>query len=166
MVKTKPWPIIALILVAIAAVGAAVYYAHEASILGTPSLCRDQNNISSHVYNPARLQTVKDCITVSGIVNNVIAEDDGDYHVWFHVDQQYMNLPNSANNDYRQGDLLAEIICATTVSQQDAVLACDNYSNQIPLPNKNQNITVTGPYVLDSVHGWMEVHPVYSLTVS
>jgi hypothetical protein len=162
----KPWPIIALILVMIAVVGAAIYYTREASIVSTPSLCRDPNNISSHVYNPARLQAVKDCITVSGIVNNVIAEDDGDYHVWLHVDPQYANLPNGANNDYRQGDLLAEIICATTVSQQDAVLACDNYSNQILLPNENQNITVTGPYVLDSVHGWMEVHPVYSLTVS
>src|SRR6266581_8316611 len=163
----KTWPIVALILVVIAAVGAVVYYAHEASIMNTLSLCRDPNNISSHVYNPARLQMVKDCVTVSGIVNNVIAEDDGDYHVWFHVDPQYASLLNSANNDYRQGNLLAEIICATTITQQDAVLACEGYSNQIlPLPNANQNITVTGPYVLDNVHGWMEVHPVYSLSSS
>jgi len=166
LVKMKPWPIIALILIVVASVGAAVYYAREASIVSTPSLCRDSNNIRSHVYNPARLQTVKDCITVSGIVNIVIAGDDGDYHVWFHVDLQYASLPNSANNDYRQGDLLAEITCATTVYQQDAVLACDNYSNHIPIPTKNQNVTVTGPYVLDSVHGWMEVHPVYSLSIS
>ncbi len=76
------------------------------------------------------------------------------------------NLPNSANNDYRQGDLLAEIICATAVSQQDAFLACENYTNQIPVPSVNRNITVAGPYVLDSTHGWMEVHPVYSLTAS
>jgi uncharacterized membrane protein len=47
-----------------------------------------------------------------------------------------------------------------------AVLACENYTNQIPIPNMNQNISVTGPYVLDSIHGWMEVHPVYSLLVS
>jgi len=162
----KAWPIVALVLVVVAAVGTAIYYAREAS-MGTPSLCRDPNNISSHVYNPARLQTVKDCITVSGIVSNVIAEDDGDYHVWFHVDPQYASLPNSANNDYRQGDLLAEIICATTITQSDAVLACENYTNQIlPIPNSNQNITVTGPYVLDNVHGWMEVHPVYSLSFS
>jgi len=162
----KPWQVVALILIVVASVGVVVYYAREASIIGTPSLCRDPNNISGHVYNPARLQTAKDCVTVSGIVNNVIAEEDGDYHVWFHVDPQYANLPNSANNDYHQGDLLAEIICATTVSQQDAVLACENYSNQILIPSGNQNITVTGPYVLDNVHGWMEVHPVYSLTIS
>jgi hypothetical protein len=166
VVKMKPWPMIALILIVVATVGVALYYAREATIMSTPSLCRDPNNIRSHVYNPARLQTVKDCITVSGIVNNVIVEDDGDYHVWFHVDPQYASLPNSANNDYHQGDLLAEIICATTVNQQDAVLACDNYSNQILIPGNNRNITVTGPYVLDSVHGWMEVHPVYSLSIS
>ena len=167
MVKMKPWPIISLILIVLASVGAAAYYVWEASIMGTPSLCRDPNNISSHVYNPARLQTIRECITVSGIVNNVIVEDDGDYHVWFHVDPQYASLPNRANNDYRQGDLLAEIICATTITQQDAVLACENYTNQIlPIPNSNQNITVTGPYVLDNVHGWMEVHPVYSLNIS
>ena len=167
MVKMKPWPIISLILIVLASVGAAVYYVWEASIMGTPSLCRDPNNISSHVYNPARLQTIRECITVSGIVNNVIVEDDGDYHVWFHVDPQYASLPNRANNDYRQGDLLAEIICATTITQQDAVLACENYTNQIlPIPNSNQNITVTGPYVLNNVYGWMEVHPVYFLSIS
>ncbi|TMI30691.1 hypothetical protein E6H28_05355 [Candidatus Bathyarchaeota archaeon] len=167
MVKMKPWPIISLILIVLASVGAAAYYVWEASIMGTPSLCRDPNNISSHVYNPARLQTIRECITVSGIVNNVIVEDDGDYHVWFHVDPQYASLPNRANNDYRQGDLLAEIICATTITQQDAVLACENYTNQIlPIPNSNQNITVTGPYVLNNVYGWMEVHPVCFLSIS
>lgn len=165
MVKAKAWPIIALFIV-VAAVGGAVYYAREASIMGKPSLCRDSNNISSHVYNPARLQPVKDCVTVSGKVDSVMAEADGDYHVWFHVDPQYASLPNNVNNDYRQGDLLAEIICATVVSQQDAVLACEDYTNQIPIPSVDQNITVTGPYVLDNYHGWMEVHPVYSLTVS
>ena len=162
----KAWPVIIVILVAVAAVGTAIYYTSELSIMRTPSLCRDSSNISSHIYNPARLQVFKDCVTVSGIVNSVITEDDGDYHVWFHVDSQYANLPNSVNNDYRLGDLLAEIMCATTVNQQDAVLACENYTNQIPLPVINQNITVMGPYVLDSTHGWMEIHPVYSLLVS
>ncbi len=166
LVKMKTWSIIALILVVVAAVGAVAFYAREASIMGSPSLCRDPSNISSHVYNPARLQAFKDCATVSGIVDNVMAEADGDYHVWFHVDLQYASLPNSANNDYHQGDLLAEIICATTVNQQDAVLACEDYTNQIHIPSVNQNITVTGPYVLDNYHGWMEVHPVYSLIIS
>jgi len=32
----KPWPIISLILIVLASVGAAVYYVWEASIMGTP----------------------------------------------------------------------------------------------------------------------------------
>ena len=166
LIKMKAWPVIALILVVTAAVGAAIYYAREASIMGTPSLCRDPNNISSHVYNPARLQPVKDCVTVSGKVDSVMAEPDGDYHLWFHVDPQYASLPNNVNNDYQQGDLLAEVICAITVNQQDAVLACENYTNEIPMPSVNQKITLTGRYVLDNYHRWMEVHPVYSLSIS
>jgi len=95
LVKIKTWPIIAILLVAVAAVGTAVYYVRESSTMNTSSLCKDSNNISSHVYNPARLQTVKDCVTISGTVDHLIVEDDGDYHVWFHVDLQYSNLPNS-----------------------------------------------------------------------
>jgi len=149
LVNIKAWPTIAAILLGLAAVGTVIFFASE-PIMNEPALCRDFNNIRSHVYNPARLQVFKDCVTVSGIVDSVISEDDGDYHVWFHVDSQYANLLNSVNNDYRQGDLLAEIICATMVNQQDAVLACENYTNQIPIPMVNQNVTVTGPYVLDS----------------
>lgn len=78
MVNMKAWPIIAVILVAVAAVGTAVYHSRQSSIISVPSLCIDSNNISSHVYNPARLQTVKGCVIVSGIVDNVITEDDGD----------------------------------------------------------------------------------------
>jgi hypothetical protein len=166
LAKSKALLVIPLLIASIAIVSAAIYYVREASLAGAPSLCRDPNNISGHVYNPARLQPVKSCVTASGIADSVIVEDDGDYHVWFHVDSQYANLPNSENNGYRQGDLLAEIICANMVLQQDAVLACEGYTNQIPIPSVGQNITVTGPYVLDSVHGWMEIHPVYSLVSS
>ena len=67
---------IPLILATVTVVGAAIYHARESSIIGAPSLCRDPDNISSHVYNPAGLQAVKNCATVSGIVESVIAEDD------------------------------------------------------------------------------------------
>jgi hypothetical protein len=96
--------------------------------VSTPSLCRDPNNITRHIYNPARLQTVKSRATASGIGDYAITEDARDCHEWFHVDSQYANLPNSINNDYRRGDLLAEIVCATSVNQQDAVLACQGYT--------------------------------------
>lgn len=163
--------VIVILLVTIAAVvsagGAYYYYWNVAPASNQPSLCRDPDSISSHVYNPYRLQQVKPCITVSGIVDNVITEKDGDYHVRLALDPQYSNLINNANRDYQYGDLVVEIICATTINQQDAVLACQDYTNNITIPNINDNITVTGPYVLDNDHGgWAEIHPVYSLTIT
>ena len=130
------------------------------------SPCRDPASISSHVYNPYRLQTVKSCITASGTVDNVIEEADGDVHLRTNLDQAYNNLTNSANDKYQYGDLVVEIICVNPPSQTDAIPACQNYTNQIPVPNVGQHITITGPYVLDTDHyNWAEIHPVYSLVI-
>jgi hypothetical protein len=163
-------PIIVLIgVVAVAsASGLYYYYQNVASISNQPSLCHDPDSISSHVYHPYRLQEVKPCITASGTVDKVIAEDDGDYHVRLALDPQYSNLTNSANQNYQYGDLVVEIICALPpISPQDAVLACQGYTNNITIPSANDHIIVTGPYALDTDHeNWAEIHPVYSLTIS
>ena len=160
-----------IILIGVVAVASAsglyYYFRNVTPAVNQPSLCSDPNSISSHVYHPYRLQTVKPCITASGIAENVTREDDGDYHVGLALDPQYSNLTNDANQSYQYGDLVVEIICATTISQQDAVLACQGYTNSITIPSINDHITVTGPYVLDTYHSnWAEIHPVYSLTIS
>src|SRR5690349_11832403 len=98
------------------------------------STCSDPASISSHVYNPYRLQIVKSCITASGTVDKVIYEADGDVHVRTILDQAYSNLTNSANDQYQYGDLVVEIICVSSPSQTDAQPACQNYTNQIPVP--------------------------------
>ncbi|MHB8438588.1 MAG: hypothetical protein ACYDD4_05425 [Acidimicrobiales bacterium] len=36
----------------------------------------------------------------------------------------------------------------------------------IATPPVGAQITVTGPYVLDGDHGWMEIHPAWSITVT
>ena len=131
------------------------------------SSCSDPDSISSHVYNPYRLNVIKSCITASGVVGNVFEEADGDYHVRLALDSQYSNLTNSANEQYQYGDLVVEIICALPITQSDAVSACQNYANNITIPSVNDQITVTGPYVLDTDHSnWAEIHPVYGLTIS
>ena len=66
--------------------------------------------MSSHVYNPYRLNIVQSCITASGVVDNVIQEADGDYHVRLALDSQHSNLTNSANDKYQYSDLVVEII--------------------------------------------------------
>src|SRR5712664_2285208 len=128
--------------------------------------CSDPATISSHVYHPYRLQIVKSCTTASGTVDSLIEEAAGDVHLRLNLDQAYSNLSNSANDQYQYGNLVVEIICVNQPSQTDAIPACQNYTNQIPVPSPGQHITITGPYVLDSDHyNWAEIHPVYSLVI-
>ena len=159
---------IALAVVAVSvAVGASYYYtSHNGPSSSDHSQCSDPDSISSHVYNRYRLTIVKSCITASGVVDNVLQEADGDYHVRLRLDSQYSNLTN-AGNQHQYGDLVVEIICALPISQSNAVSACQNYTNNITVPSINDHITVTGPYVLDTNHyNWAEIHPVYTLTIS
>ncbi len=160
---------VALAAVVIAvAVGVTGYYAtRNRSPASDHSTCNDPDSISSHVYNPSRLNVIKSCITASGVVENVFSEADGDYHVRLALDSQYSNLTNSANDQYQYGDLVVEIICALPITQSDAVSACQNYTSTMTIPSVNDHIKVTGPYVLDTEHyNWAEIHPVYSLTIS
>jgi hypothetical protein len=132
----------------------------------TSTSCSDPGNIRDHVYNQYRLDVINSCITASGVVDNVLEEADGDYHVRLILDPQYSNLTNSANDQYQYGDLVVEIICALPITQQDAVSACQGYTNTITVPSIGQHITVTGPHVLDTEHyNWAEIHPVYTLTI-
>jgi hypothetical protein len=143
------------------------YVTHNRVPASSQSSCSDPDSISSHVYNPYRLQMVKPCITASGTVENLFEEADGDYHVRLALDSQYGNLTNGANDQYQYGDLVVEIICALPITQSDAVSACQNYTNTITIPTVNDHITVSGPYVLDTEHyNWAEIHPVYSPTIS
>ena len=161
--------IIAIVAIAtVAGGGGAYYYFHtSAPAANTNSQCNDPGSVSSHVYNPDRLDILNPCITASGIVENVFEEADGDYHLRLALDNQYANLTNSANDQYQYGDLVVEIVCALPITQQDAVSACQGYTNNITIPTVNDHITVTGPYVLDTDHyNWAEIHPVYSLTIS
>lgn len=162
--------VLAIALVAVVAstgAGGAFYYLRYLAPAGnSSSSCSDPNSISSHVYNPGRLTIVQSCITASGVVENVFEEADGDYHLRVALDAQYANLTNSANDQYQYGDLVVEIICALPITQQDAVSACQGYTNNITIPNVNDHITVTGPYVLDTDHyNWAEIHPVYTLAI-
>jgi hypothetical protein len=144
----------------------AYYVSHNGPPAPNNSQCSDPDSISSHVYNPYRLNIIRSCITASGIVDNVLQEADGDYHIRLALDSQYSNLTN-AGNQHQYGDLVVEIICALPITQSDAVSACQNYTNNITIPSINDHITVTGPYVLDTNHyNWAEIHPVYTLTMS
>jgi hypothetical protein len=158
---------LAAVVIAVSAGVTGYYIIHTGYPPADHASCSDPNSISGHVYNPYRLTIIKSCITASGIVENVFSEADGDYHVRLSLDTQYSNLTNTANDQYQYGDLVVEIICALPITQSDAISACQNFTNNIAIPNVNDHITVTGPYVLDTEHSnWAEIHPVYTLTIS
>ena len=167
MRKLVPAVVLTIAVVLVAAGVTAYYVSHNGTLGSKNSQCSDPDSISSHVYNSYRLNIVKSCITASGVVDNVIQEADGDYHVRLALDSQYSNLTNSANDQYQYGDLVVEIICALPITQSDAVSACQGYTNNITIPSTNDHITLTGPYVSDTDHyNWAEIHPVYTLTIS
>ncbi len=167
MARSKDVTEVVLAAVIILGLVGALFVYNSRTPQDTPASCQDPDSISSHVYNPSRLIVQKACVTVTGTVERVISEDDGDYHLRLRLDPEYANLTNAANDTYQYGDLVVEIICARQVIQQDAIAACANYENRIPIPGQGQHIMTSGPYVLDSGHyGWAEIHPVYSLTVS
>ena len=103
------------------------------------------------------------CQSVSGTVEKVIQEADGDVHIRLMVDQGFETLLNQANYDYQYGTLVLEVVCAYPATQADAVSACSGYTNTITLPSVNENISVWGQYVTDLDHGWNEIHPVFSI---
>ncbi len=96
-------PAIALAVVALSvAVGASYYYAsHNGPSSSDHSQCSDPDSISSHVYNPYRPQIIKSCITASGVVDNILQEADGDYHLRLALDSQYRNPTNNAMTSIR-----------------------------------------------------------------
>jgi hypothetical protein len=73
-------------------------------------------------------------------------------------------LLSQANLSAQGGNLVLEAICEHVVTQADAKGVCENFQAQIKRPSVGQHVAVVGRYVLDTEHGWMEIHPVLSIT--
>lgn len=116
-----------------------------------------------HVYNPDRLKVLNPCVTVTGTVDLVRSEADGDYHVRLHLEPGQLcagqNCLDATNMSQQAGDLVVEPVCEHSISQADAVSACSGYHNTEMVPPVGTHTTVTGPWVLDQDHGWNEIHP-------
>jgi len=116
----------------------------------TPVKCDE--SLWDHVYNPNRLQIVDSCITITGAIDSIRAENDGDLHIRLSVDSQYSHLINQANKDNQFGDLALEPICVRKVTQASAISACQNFRQAIDIPPVGTHVKVTGSYVLDHEH--------------
>jgi hypothetical protein len=118
-----------------------------------------------HVYHAYRLHVISACRTVTGTVEDVRPEPDGDTHILLKPDPRYGGLVNAGNTEREHGDLVLEVICAGDVSQADAVTACQGVTPRVTSVSSGDRIRVTGSYVLDADHGWMEIHPVSRITM-
>ncbi len=116
----------------------------------------------AHVYSPDRLQLLASCVTVNGIVDVIRTEADGDLHVLVRLDPGQDKYLNAKNISAENGDLVTEPVCVDTPTQADAIPACQGYRNTLPIPALDTHVAVSGAWVLDLDHGWMEIHPVFA----
>ena len=85
------------------------------------------------VYHPQRLEVKKRCAIATGVVTKVKFEEfDGDVHVALRT---------------ADGELVVEVI------PQDR--------GAVPVPETGSRVTVVGPRVWDTAHGWAEIHPAW-----
>jgi len=135
------------------------------SSVSTSSNQCDQS-LWNHIYNPARLQVIDTCKSVTGVIESKRVENDDDYHIRVKLDPPFSNLINSANIKNQFGDLVVEPICVNKVTQTDAISACQNFRQNISIPPTGRHVNITGSYVLDKEHGnWAEIHPAKHLCI-
>ncbi len=118
----------------------------------------------AHVYHPARLKVLAACRTITGTIDFVRREPDGDDHIRLRVDD--VSLLDQGNIDNQHGDLVLEPVCINPVTQEDAKDACAGYHSDVVVPPAGTRVSVTGPWVLDTEHGWNEIHPVVRISVN
>jgi hypothetical protein len=139
------------------------HHAPSAAQLGADPRC--DATLWRHIYHPSRLHVIDACRTVTGTVTAVRQEADGDLHILLRPVRAERHLLDAANNSQENGDLVLEPICVGTVEQADAIDACSGFSHPVTTVSPGERIIVTGSYVLDADHGWMEIHPITSITI-
>jgi hypothetical protein len=102
------------------------------------------------VYHPARLVVKSRCRIASGTVEVVRFEAyDGDVHVELRLDQGQEDLLSRGNGKVG-GNLLVEIVPTDR--------------GRVPVPRVGTRVSVVGPWVDDTTHGWREIHPVWGIS--
>lgn len=128
-----------------------------------PVACQPTDQ-DKHVYNPSRLEVVASCIYVTGSIQAVRREADGDLHLLLRLDPAYTHYLTAANQGEELGDLVIEPVCVKSVTQLDAESTCavDPDPMAPPFPVAGERVWMEGRYVLDLQHGgWAELHPLF-----
>ncbi len=113
-----------------------------------------------YVYNPERLEVIDKCKTVTGVIEESSADEDGDQHMLLKLDSGQEDLLSKKNKKKKQGDLVIEAVCANKTTLKKVGNTCDGYINKIQIPKLGDHVKVTGSLVIDSHNGWSEIHPI------
>lgn len=76
------------------------------------------------------------------------SEQDGDAHLGLSVDAAYKGMLNAGNYSGERGELVIEFM--------------PRDHGHLPEPTEGARVTLWGAYVLDTDHGWHELHPVWT----
>lgn len=111
--------------------------------------CAAPADVLAGVYHPYRLHVLTPCLEVSGTVVIVRHEQDGDLHIDLATGGL---LTNPVNGSEQGGELVVEFMARD--------------GGHLMAPAVGERISLTGAWVLDADHGWNELHPVWSETLS
>jgi hypothetical protein len=137
-----------------------------------PPTCRPGDPLAN-VHDPARLRVLYPCQLVTGTVTHTeVNGDDGDVFISLRLDASEAGLLNAVNQSQQAGTLVLEIVpadqpgCRVGLPPR-AAFGTANFGTctgaKLATPAVGTRISASGPLVLDTNHGWHEIHPVWSL---
>jgi hypothetical protein len=122
-------------------------------------------SIWKYVYNRNRLQVTNLCKTVTGVIKESSANEDGDHHMLLKLDTGQEDLLTKTNIKKKQGYLVIEAVCANKTTLDKVGNTCNGYLNKIQIPKLGAHVRVTGSLVIDSHNGWAEIHPITKIEI-
>lgn len=135
------------------------------NVTDSSTIINCDTSLWKYVYNPERLDVVDKCKTVTGIIEESSADEDGDQHMLLKLDNGQDGLLTKKNIKKKQGDLVIEAVCANKTTLAKVGNTCNGYINHILLPKVGDHVKVTGSLVIDSHNGWEEIHPITKIEV-
>jgi hypothetical protein len=154
---------------------------HGALLRLGPGRCKPGPPLAG-VYLPFRLHVKNDCVTVSGTVDCLRHEDDGDIHIRLRVDPAYRRLLTPANALQQCAGHAGPHLVVEIIPQHGHLPFLTNNASRGGFvtprtPAVGDHVTVTGPLVWDTnalhdliypgknVANWAEIHPAWNVTV-
>ncbi len=134
------------------------------------------------VYLRSRLHVRKRCVTVTGVVDCLRREPDGDVHIKMRLARRYRRLLTPANAAQRCPGHRGPHLVVEIIPQRGHLPFPENSASRAGFvtpraPRKGDTITVTGPYVLDTnalhdllvpgrhIANWAEIHPAWNIKI-